>query len=918
MKIILTIAASILISHGLSAQELSPTIKNGILEKRVLAAVKDQNFSKASDLLAQMQALDVIQPPEYFYLDGRVQYETKHYNASRQSLITFITTATSSSASYDTSLEIIGKIQELQETFNAVGAVRTCDIYQASPFDADRPEGVEGVDFRSTSIAQPAQKCDAALAIWADHPRMLLNWARVAPASKQDKAIAALTLAANQGYEAAYFELGRRLSERMANAADLAAAETWLKKALEQNDPRAVAELGALYLKLENTTLAVHWLEQAREAKNFTHNIKLAEIYIRTGDPEHFNRAPAILQEAKDAGDYDAAFALTYLASRPEFSGRFQSSQLYQWSHELPGSIERGFNSHLVLADALLAGEGALLDYELLLDAYERAKVAIDGRSVSWGDIYKESMLRRIERLSASRFEAELCFRLTAFHDVPELSERYPFIYLDQIDKEAARRACQLAHEASPDNLLVTASLGRIEETTGNWEEAERLYSIAADEAFPAGYVLLGELYGRLGRRTGKDTKLYSKAFKAFQAGNNHGLPEARLGLAWAIQYGYHGGEPDPGLAFRMIKEMVDTGLERARATLGLHYWEGTGVSQDRNTALELFEAAAVAGNRHAQLQLGYIHKDDGDYLSAAYWFELAHDQGSGNAAFSLGVMHSFGDGVPRNDHLAHQFFYQAAHANNANGMYFLGRNYETGRGTIQDTDKAVSYYQMAIDHQHKWAKLDLAELYFNNPAYPQNLWRAKYWLDQVTLSHERVETLRDEVSEGLGRRADVEIHYCDRFAAAPIDPAVPGDVDGVSLQDIDLKIVTEVCLKAIEEQPNTARFKFQLGRAFDASQDYNLALQWYTQAAEQGHATAQFTLGWIYLNAEWAITQPLEGVEWLTRAADQNLRQAKFHLGKAYYEGTGVDVDKERAIGLLKAAVAQGDVSARKYLENL
>ena len=31
--------------------------------------------------------------------------------------------------------------------------------------------------------------------------------------------------------------------------------------------------------------------------------------------------------------------------------------------------------------------------------------------------------------------------------------------------------------------------------------------------------------------------------------------------------------------------------------------------------------------------------------------------------------------------------------------------------------------------------------------------------------------------------------------------------------------------------------------------QDYSEAAAWYRQAAEQGHANAQFNLGWMYAN---------------------------------------------------------------------
>lgn len=918
MKFKLLVAATLLSAQSLFAQDLSPAIRNGILEKRVLAAVKDQDFTKAAGLLEKMREIDVVQAPEFYYLDGRVQHAIRRYNASQQSLSTFLETAPATSAAYERSLEILGEIQDLRESFDSIEAVQTCDYYQSSPYDTARPGGIDELDDRSQTQEEPEQSCDEALAIWADHPRMLLNWAHRVPQSRQSEAIAALTIAANQGYEAAYFELGRRLIQTSFDAEEISAAETWLKKAVKFGDPRAPGELGALYLILGKAALAVHWLEMAREVSHFTYNVKLAGIYLNSGTTEEFERAIEILREANDARDQDATFALVHLASRPEYSDSFQSSELYSWSRDLPGSIEGGFDSHLVFANALLAGEGSFSDFERLLEAHAQASGAIQDNAVSWSKAYHDEMSRRIEQLSANRFGAELCFKEVAFYDVPVLSDRYPYVFPDQIDIEAARPICKLAYDASPDSHLVSASLGRVEKAAKNWDQAERLFTKAADETFPAAYRLLGDFYYERAEDLEKDAGLISKSLTALQTGSNLGAASSQLGLAWLYIRGHHGAESDLANGVRMVQELADTGWPPAVTSLGRLYSNGIGVPQDKGKALEYYETAAETGYRWAQLQTGWMYHNKQDYSSAAHWFERAYDQGSSRSATALGIMYYFGRGFSTNYSTAVEYFKEAANKEDGTAFLFLGDAVEKGRGFTQDSDYAIGYYLRANELNSAWAKFELAELFFNTPDYPLHLWRAKYWLDQDTRENERVQALRAKISEALKGQENAQVQYCDRFAAAPIDPSVPDDVAGVSLHDIDLNIVTDVCGKAIEEQPDVARFKFQLGRAYDASEDYNLALEWYTKAADQGHATAQFTLGWIYLNALWIDAQPQVAVEWLTKAADQNLRQAKFHLGKAYYEGTGVDVDRDKGIKLLKEAVAQGDASARKYLEKL
>src|SRR5579871_4212414 len=57
---------------------------------------------------------------------------------------------------------------------------------------------------------------------------------------------------------------------------------------------------------------------------------------------------------------------------------------------------------------------------------------------------------------------------------------------------------------------------------------------------------------------------------------------------------------------------------------------------------------------------------------------------------------------------------------------------------------------------------------------------------------------------------------------------------------------------------------------------DYGRALQLYCDAAEQGNATAAFSVGWMYLNARGVARDDAIAVAWLRVAADRGDEQAK------------------------------------------
>jgi len=52
-------------------------------------------------------------------------------------------------------------------------------------------------------------------------------------------------------------------------------------------------------------------------------------------------------------------------------------------------------------------------------------------------------------------------------------------------------------------------------------------------------------------------------------------------------------------------------------------------------------------------------------------------------------------------------------------------------------------------------------------------------------------------------------------------------------------------------------------------------AIEWYTAAAEQGHAESQYDLGFMLLWGEGTDQNTLKGMEWLIKAAEQ----AMIHL---------------------------------------
>ena len=97
---------------------------------------------------------------------------------------------------------------------------------------------------------------------------------------------------------------------------------------------------------------------------------------------------------------------------------------------------------------------------------------------------------------------------------------------------------------------------------------------------------------------------------------------------------------------------------------------------------------------------------------------------------------------------------------------------------------------------------------------------------------------------------------------------------------------------KPLAEQGN-ASAQYNLGWMYDngdgVPQDDKTALKWYTLAAEQDDARAQNNLGWMYANGKGVPQDYKTAGKWYTLAAEQEHPTAQNNLSVMYYLGKGV-----------------------------
>lgn len=83
-----------------------------------------------------------------------------------------------------------------------------------------------------------------------------------------------------------------------------------------------------------------------------------------------------------------------------------------------------------------------------------------------------------------------------------------------------------------------------------------------------------------------------------------------------------------------------------------------------------------------------------------------------------------------------------------------------------------------------------------------------------------------------------------------------------------------------------TAKEKFDSAVQYTEQQNYQAAFPIFKELAEQGYASAQYNLGFMYNNGYGVSQDYHQAVKWYQKAAEQGYVSAQYNLGLMYYEG--------------------------------
>lgn len=305
--------------------------------------------------------------------------------------------------------------------------------------------------------------------------------------------------------------------------------------------------------------------------------------------------------------------------------------------------------------------------------------------------------------------------------------------------------------------------------------------------------------------------------------------------------------------------------------------------AKDNRTAQKIYEPLAKDGVACAiggLGRMGVYSSIDNKSLSRSRGFgmvEKAASMGDGKSQEFLGLVYYNGSyGRPQNYEVAKGYLKAAAAQGFGDAAHTLGYMFDHGIGVEEDPGQAFYYYKIGAEAEHPGSQHNLGLFYKNGRGTRQDFRMAAIYLEKSAVrGNARAQTnLGYLYQNGTGVTKDLwEAKYWHEKSAAQ------GNVYAIS----------------------------NLGVIAYEQENYEAALKYWEEAADQDHPDGLHNLGLLYEEGR-AVKQDLEeAIAYYKKAADEGHAKALFRLGNFHAEGRGLDKDLVRAHAMHSLAAIRG-----------
>jgi TPR repeat protein len=353
--------------------------------------------------------------------------------------------------------------------------------------------------------------------------------------------------------------------------------------------------------------------------------------------------------------------------------------------------------------------------------------------------------------------------------------------------------------------------------------------------------------------------------------------------------------------AFSWYLKSAKQGLPEAQFSLGVSYFNGKGVEEDKREAVEWYKKSAGQGVAEAQYNLGICYEfGEGvkkDEREAVEWYKKSADQGFAEAQYNLGGCYFDGKGVKKDERVAVRWYKKSAEQGLSEAQYNVGICYFDGKGVMKDEREAVEWYKKSAEQGNAMAQYNLGACYEYGEGVEKD-------------GREAVKWYKKSAVQG-NAKAQNNMAFCYE--------------NGVGVEK-DEKKAFEWYKKSAEQ--GHAKAQRNLGLCYyngiGCDQNYDKAYFWFSKACEdkeniETYSKAIHCIGAMYMAGTIGFGSPSVAVDYFTIAAQNGYSLAQYALGECYEKGLGVkEVDIEKAKYWYEEAAKQGDADAIESLKRL
>ena len=260
----------------------------------------------------------------------------------------------------------------------------------------------------------------------------------------------------------------------------------------------------------------------------------------------------------------------------------------------------------------------------------------------------------------------------------------------------------------------------------------------------------------------------------------------------------------------------------------------------EANKQREKYEKIALTVKKYSDniFEIGSAEFLLNNYVEASELWELAADQGNGNAQVNIGVLYSWGIGRPKSFKKSFKYAKLAADQGHMAGQSNLGYLYHNGKGTTKNNSLALKYYRLAADQGLMVAQFNIGLISTNNKE------KIKYYIMAAAQGHADAQHNLGRMyllGEGVFKNNQKAIEY--------------------------LKMASD---QGVMEAQNN------LGTLYVETGNYNLSFKYYKLSADFGDRQAQYNVGAVYANG-WGVEKDTKkAIDYMIKSARQGFQPAQ------------------------------------------